>query len=779
MSYQVLARKWRPSNFNELVGQEHVVKAISNGLASNRLHHAYLFTGTRGVGKTTIARILSKSLNCEVQVGANPCGKCPTCQDIEQGRYVDLLEIDAASRTKVEDTRELLDNVQYKPTRGRYKVYLIDEVHMLSKHSFNALLKTLEEPPEHVKFLLATTDPQKLPITILSRCLQFNLKALSREQIKQQISHILNAESITYDDESLNHLAHAAQGSMRDALSLTDQAVASGNGQVSADIVIAMLGLMDRGQLSKLLASVLAQDAAKTFEWVESLASQSPDYNQLMSELLSLLHQVALTQFVPEACKLETSTPKVLYQIASTISPEHVQLCYQIALQGRRDLPYAADGRSGLEMTLLRMLAFKPVTQKKSAEQLNQLTIGSSVAETALDKLSEIETVHEADREQAFTIQQTDASDDFTSEEHTLLAEQQDQIIEQAESLTRDKDVATKLPDTESEEPLPNKVDQVSNQALEEKGDTGSEKLNEAVEETTLSTTASLIAMKQQLKALNKRELDNTHDEAESRSQDFDSLSFVAPQEVNDESQMDESLLPDNTDTSLEVVAADNRDKVDEDIPPFDMEYTELTDNTVGVTEYEGVGMPPSISETQMEVQDLPHEAYPDSIEAVQLESELTDSTIDFTAEDDVEVTIAIMAFNEKGEKIIGARQIDQWSDVIEKMEVRGLTKQLALHSNYSRKDNQVTLLIAESKSHLNTDVAREQIRTALERLAGGAIEIAITFGIPTNTPFAIQQRINEVRQQYAYQLVDEDENVAAFKRQFDAAVEPNSTFAR
>ena len=338
MSYQVLARKWRPNNFSELVGQEHVVSAISNGLEHNRLHHAYLFTGTRGVGKTTIARILSKSLNCEVQAGANPCGQCDTCQDIEQGRYVDLLEIDAASRTKVEDTRELLDNVQYKPTRGRYKVYLIDEVHMLSKHSFNALLKTLEEPPEHVKFLLATTDPQKLPITILSRCLQFNLKALSRAQIKQQITYILGEEKIESDEDAINHLAHAAQGSMRDALSLTDQAIASGNGKVSNETVIAMLGLLDRNQLSKLLASVLSQDSAKTFEWVESLANQSPDYAQLMSELLSLLHQIALTQFVPDACKLETSTPKAIYQLAKTIAPEHIQLCYQIVLQGKRDL---------------------------------------------------------------------------------------------------------------------------------------------------------------------------------------------------------------------------------------------------------------------------------------------------------------------------------------------------------------------------------------------------------------------------------------------------------
>ena len=316
MSYQVLARKWRPRKFSELVGQEHVVTAIANALDNDRLHHAYLFTGTRGVGKTTIARIFSKSLNCEEGQGANPCGVCDTCREIEQGNYVDLLEIDAASRTKVEDTRELLDNVQYKPTRGRYKVYLIDEVHMLSKHSFNALLKTLEEPPPHVKFLLATTDPQKLPITILSRCLQFNLKALSREQISGQLTHILQQESIPFEAPALALLARAAQGSMRDALSLTDQAIAQGDNQVAAAIVTDMLGLMDRHQILKLLFALVKKDAPGLLDIVASMAEQAPDFGQVLAELSSLLHQIALTQWVPETCKLETTSAKAIYQLA-------------------------------------------------------------------------------------------------------------------------------------------------------------------------------------------------------------------------------------------------------------------------------------------------------------------------------------------------------------------------------------------------------------------------------------------------------------------------------
>lgn len=360
MSYQVLARKWRPQIFSELVGQQHVVAAISNALDNNRLHHAYLFTGTRGVGKTTIARIFSKSLNCEKGVSSKPCGVCSTCQEVEQGRYIDLLEIDAASRTKVEDTRELLDNVQYKPSRGEFKVYLIDEVHMLSKHSFNALLKTLEEPPPHVKFLLATTDPQKLPVTILSRCLQFNLKALSREQIVGQLQHILERENIPFESAALQKLARAAQGSMRDALSLTDQAIAQGNGQVSDGLVLDMLGLMDKNQVLRLLNAIGQKQADDVMEQVEHMAMQAVDFEQLLSELMSLLHQVALTQLVPEACKLETTSAKAIYQLAKSIAPEQVQLLYQIAIQGRKDLKFAADSRVGLEMTLLRMLAFVP-----------------------------------------------------------------------------------------------------------------------------------------------------------------------------------------------------------------------------------------------------------------------------------------------------------------------------------------------------------------------------------------------------------------------------------
>lgn len=360
MSYQVLARKWRPHTFEQVVGQQHVLTALTNALDQGRLHHAYLLSGTRGVGKTTIARILAKSLNCEQGIGSHPCGVCDTCREIDQGNFVDLLEIDAASRTKVEDTRELLDNVQYRPARGRFKVYLIDEVHMLSRHSFNALLKTLEEPPPYVKFLLATTDPQKLPITILSRCLQFHLKSLDQSQIAKQLEWVLDQEGQPFEPRALLALAKAADGSMRDALSLTDQALAHGNGSVRLDSVLTMLGTLDHHHLHQLLEAVLRQDAPATMAKITEIATLGPDFDQLHAELEALLHRVAMAQLLPASVQEQGADADALLQLAQAMSPEEVQLCYQIVLGGRKDLPWAPDGRTALEMTCLRMLAFSP-----------------------------------------------------------------------------------------------------------------------------------------------------------------------------------------------------------------------------------------------------------------------------------------------------------------------------------------------------------------------------------------------------------------------------------
>jgi DNA polymerase-3 subunit gamma/tau len=382
MSHQVLARKWRPRIFREMVGQEHVLRALINSLDHDRLHHAYLFTGTRGVGKTTVARILAKCLNCELGVSSEPCGECSSCVEVAEGRCIDLIEVDAASRTKVEDTRELLENVQYAPTRARYKVYLIDEVHMLSTSSFNALLKTLEEPPPHVKFLLATTDPQKLPATVLSRCLQFNLKNMTAELIVGHLKFVMEQESVSFDEPALWLLGRAANGSMRDALSLTDQAIAFGSGKLGESDVRAMLGTVDLSFVYKLTNAVAAQDAAKALAVVEDMSEFAPDYGGSLQEMASLLHRVAIAQAVPEAIDNSWGDATLVAELAAGMTAEDAQLYYQMAVTGRRDLGLAPDLRSGFEMALLRMIAFRPAAVID--EHLTPEDLQASPAEVAV-----------------------------------------------------------------------------------------------------------------------------------------------------------------------------------------------------------------------------------------------------------------------------------------------------------------------------------------------------------------------------------------------------------
>jgi len=363
MSYQVLARKWRPGRFADVVGQEHAVRSLAHALDHDRMHHALLFTGTRGVGKTTIARILAKALNCEQGTGSEPCGTCANCVAVDEGRFIDLIEIDAASRTKVEDTRELLENVQYAPTRGRCKVYLIDEVHMLSRHSFNALLKTLEEPPEHVQFLLATTDPQQLPVTVLSRCLQFNLKRLDPGQVGGQLTRILEAEGIGFEAEAITLLARAADGSMRDGLSLLDQAIAHGGGQVTAAAIRQMLGTIELRYIQALVAALLAGDADALYAAIDDAADRSPDFEAVLNDLLTTLYHLSLVQQAPQIISQRNLDGEWLEHTAGQADAETLQLYYQIALLGKRDLQFAPDSRTGFEMAMLRMLAFRPQSE--------------------------------------------------------------------------------------------------------------------------------------------------------------------------------------------------------------------------------------------------------------------------------------------------------------------------------------------------------------------------------------------------------------------------------
>ena len=385
MSYQALARMWRPRRFADVVGQDHVVNALRNALQQDRVHHAFLFSGTRGVGKTTLARILAKAVNCEQGQQAEPCGECGTCRSVDEGRFIDLIEIDAASRTRVDDTREILDNVQYAPTQGRYKIYLIDEVHMLSGHSFNALLKTLEEPPPHVKFLLATTDPQKLPATILSRCLQFNLRLLSAQEIGGQLEVIARSEDLSFDETGLAILSRAADGSMRDGLSLLDQSIAFGDGSVTGDEVRDMLGMIESHHVDAILLALAGNDGSALIDTVANMSERPVNYLSALDELLNVLHNVSLFQILPEAVAAKQSDSRLVRELASVLGKEDVQLYYQIGLLGKRDLPLAPNPASGFEMTLLRMLAFSPEGEPgvggDAAESQDKKSVSSSGAE--------------------------------------------------------------------------------------------------------------------------------------------------------------------------------------------------------------------------------------------------------------------------------------------------------------------------------------------------------------------------------------------------------------
>ena len=477
MGYQVLARKWRPKNFEELMGQEHVVTVLVNALAQQRLHHAYLFTGTRGVGKTTIARIFAKSLNCEIGITAKPCGQCDTCLEIDQGRFVDLLEIDAASKTKVDDTREILDNVQYAPTRGRYKVYLIDEVHMLSRHSFNALLKTLEEPPEHVKFILATTDPQKLPVTVLSRCLQFHLKALTVNQIETKLTEILAQEKVTHGDGTLTLLAKAARGSMRDSLSLTDQAIAQGQGNITLSNIQQMLGGIDQNWVYKIVIALLKQDGQSLMALTQEIASYAPSYSRLFAELIQLFHQIAILQIVDQHFDLPTEHALLLKKFSQAISAEDVQLYYQICVNGRKDLPYASDEQAAFDMTLLRLFAFKPM-QREQLEEVADNTHSQVLAKTVFEDEAFQEDVFQEKKielpnhieEQVNPLEEVvcdEPQEELSTHEQEL--DQQIQMIEQkADTLKAENKVENKVENETESLPLPQKGALVAQAKLDE-----------------------------------------------------------------------------------------------------------------------------------------------------------------------------------------------------------------------------------------------------------------------------------------------------------------------
>jgi DNA polymerase-3 subunit gamma/tau len=770
MSYQVLARKWRPQTFSELVGQQHVVDAITNALENDKLHHAYLFTGTRGVGKTTIARIFSKSLNCEQGQSANPCGKCGTCQDISDGRFVDLLEIDAASRTKVEDTRELLDNVQYKPTRGKYKVYLIDEVHMLSKHSFNALLKTLEEPPEHVKFLLATTDPQKLPVTILSRCLQFSLKALSREQIQTQLSYILVQEKIEFEESALSQLARAAAGSMRDALSLADQAIAQGNNKVLFDTVVSMLGLLDKNQVLRLTKYIVERDGDNAIAQLQEICADSPDYAQVLSQLLSLLHQIALTQIVPDICKLDTNVAKPIYTLSQSLSSEHVQLLYQIALNGKRDLPFAPDPLTGLQMTVMRMLAFSPAQPV-------------SLDVSFLAKSDNVHSQHQRTSlppVESGLVSKSDTSVDSTAVQDNVANHQTISTGQLAQD--------------------PSIVDPIANAKVSErdKGTNTVQELSEISQVAPIHANDSNEAENSEVLSGSDSKytdyLPEDHDVINDRilAAQEDELSFGF-QHKEEQQSLPAELSHAQKSDSDNVARLQSLFDMEEDLQSYEQQMEEQ--NREKKSEVALQSRDYSRSQDSLEVKEVNKEPIKsETTTNTTVESSLTKELL---VNDDEEepllsdpVLVATTFDNlshspikphlDNGEKLTLASQIDQWSAFIDALDVRGLARQLLIHGRSEGiKENRLTVEINRAHHHLNEVSSVKSIQGALREKYHKDIEIVIEYNEITNSPYELQQQIDTMRLEHAKQVITTDSSIQELLKAFDATIVDGSVEAR
>ncbi|ROQ30141.1 DNA polymerase III subunit gamma/tau [Gallaecimonas pentaromativorans] len=736
MAYQVLARKWRPQNFSALVGQEHVVRALNNALAQNRLHHAYLFTGTRGVGKTTLARIFAKSLNCETGITPTPCGQCSTCLEIERGNFVDLIEVDAASRTKVEDTREILDNVQYRPTRGRFKVYLIDEVHMLSRHSFNALLKTLEEPPEHVKFLLATTDPQKLPVTILSRCLQFNLKSLSPELITEHLAYVLGEEKLGFDEPALRLLAKAANGSMRDALSLTDQAIAHGNGEVLLDNVQSMLGTLDNHHAQQLMHQVVAADGQALLAAIEQVAMMSPDYNALLADILALLHQAAIAQQVPGSQEAPAE------QLALQLSPQQLQLFYQMVLHGRRDLPYCPDPRMALEMTLLRMLAFDIDTNPGLGKA--QAKAPSTAAKAALLPAKASMAPAAGAPRTPMTAPPVASQEDLDAQQAHLMAMAEAQGFRGAEVAEPPSQPLETQAAPQSTPPV---------QAVPEQGHDEPEQVQAAppletspkaetppkadAPQGAANPTSALLAFRQALKAKQQGQEDKgpKKPEAQLRAQ-------PKTEPARNPTQTEErSSQPQPQPVAPERQASPGWD----DAPPW--------------LDEEIVEPDPGMQLAWAEQQQAQAPAAP---EAPSAEPEPEPAV--FTGQGGEPYPGVTLALDD-------AREDDRfWFECCERLNIGGFVRQLALNSVLEQHPEHWNLLLEPSQRHLERNLGDLQQALAQSGIFSGNVSVQVQAApAGRESPLAIANRISQRCQAYAEQVLADDPRVNQFVTLFDA----------
>jgi DNA polymerase-3 subunit gamma/tau len=739
MSYQVLARKWRPKNFQQLMGQEHVVSVLSNALAQDRLHHAYLFTGTRGVGKTTIARIFAKSLNCDKGITNTPCGQCDTCIDIDQGRFVDLLEIDAASKTKVDDTREILDNVQYAPSRGRFKVYLIDEVHMLSRHSFNALLKTLEEPPEHVKFILATTDPQKLPITVLSRCLQFHLKALTVNQIEEKLSEILLQEKVTYEQGCLTLLAKAARGSMRDSLSLTDQAIAQGMGNISLANIQQMLGGIDQHWVYQLVIALLKQDSQSLMVLSQEIASYAPSYSRLFAELIQLFHQIALLQIVDQHFDLPADLLSLLKKFSQAMSAEDVQLYYQISLNGRKDLPYASDEQAAFDMTLLRLLAFKPMQKSK-------LTVDS-----AKEFAQQVPAVNFNE------INVPEARIATNTAEHTSINEVQEQS-----------------------KPTSGLTDSISSQSLTIKEFNSIDSLvSPAIEELNqVELNAEMVGIEQQ--AAVQHGMGNDSNINPKQSAALRHVDQVQTEIVQVESVQVDNVVAPVDDNQLHVNDEQPRSsKIEDDTKLL------AIDSPVGsvLATRNMLRSRKKILEGQTKKSSDASQRQSSNTEKVTSENEaLQKQTSPQSVVLAPEPEVPFHQDNIDPATIIKANQVDKWAHMIDSMQLTARIRQLAIHATISEDstDDNLILQLDQATRHLNTEFAQEQLQDSICEFLSK--KITVTLNIVEETvadPYQIQGQINDKRLDYAKTLIKEDNVVIALQETFQASLDEASISPR
>ncbi|QUM77111.1 DNA polymerase III subunit gamma/tau [Moritella sp. 24] len=794
MSYQVLARKWRPHNFQQVVGQQHVLTALVNALEQDRLHHAYLLSGTRGVGKTTIARILAKSLNCEKGITSKPCGECSTCVEIDQGSYVDLLEIDAASRTKVEDTRELLDNVQYKPARGRFKVYLIDEVHMLSKHSFNALLKTLEEPPEYVKFLLATTDPQKLPITILSRCLQFHLKSLTTEQISQQLVHILSREHCQYELSALNSIAKAADGSMRDALSLTDQALSHGAGEVLHQTVLDMLGTLDHSHMLQLLQLIVNGDANKCMAKIAEVSSLGPDFDQLHVELASLLHRIAMAQILPSSV-VDTEHADKVKALCDLMSPEDVQLYYQISLTGRKELPLAPDPRSALEMTILRMLAFRPQGRLQAPERditPTAVAIAPAVQVQPPVEQAQVVTQVQPPVEQAQVVTQVQppveqaqvvtqvqppieqaqvvaqAQPQFEPQQSQVMSEPSDEIVtnlnlEQDELLQAAQAMGHVEPIIEEQVNIapqqayiaPQQTVQANPQAAapnvepENSVDQGRKTRNFL--RSRLGTTA-------------KKSTAAKSEQAQSSY--VPPKKAVAPVRQNTQASQNRFNAPTASQNMQQQQAPSQQQSAPawQELPPLDsyQDQGDYQHQSQGQGDYHQAPYPEqNFSEPVVRQLDR----------FSQVPVDINDLSPSFQPQKSGKTTTTAPLDNKLRD------ETDPWCCYINQMSLGGRVRQLALHSVMEQEPGRVTLTMNPDQRYFANDKSRQQLSEALEQVLSEPVELVINFGENPNksTPAQLEEIIYQQRLANATKNLYDDKYIQFFMNRLGAVVDDSS----